>query len=180
MVDTETGEFTEKTLNHEGNEVQNFYAALEGRVVVGIEATGSMQWVLEQLEELGILCRVGHPAKIRATETGKQKHDRRDAGLKLDLLMGEDGFREIWMPSSEQRDLRTLLRDRHQSVKIRTRVQNALQAMALNHALRLGRGREEAGRAPADGATSAGECDSAGAQTGGAEQAQVGSGHGVH
>ena len=44
------------------------------------------------------------------------------------------------MPSSEQRDLRTLLRDRHQWVKIRTRVQNTLQAMALNHALRLGRG----------------------------------------
>jgi transposase len=140
MVDTETGEFTEKTLSHEGNEVREFYAALEGRVVVGIEATGAMQWFLELLEELGIVCRVGHPAKIRAAETRKQKHDRRDARLMLDLLMREDGFPEIWMPSSEQRDLRTLLRDRHQWVKIRTRVQNTLQAMALNHALRRGRG----------------------------------------
>ena len=140
MVDTETGEFTEKTLNHEGNEVREFYAALEGRVVVGIEATGAMQWFLELLEELGIVCRVGHPAKIRAAETRKQKHDRRDARLMLDLLMREDGFPEIWMPSSEQRDLRTLLRDRHQWGKIRTRVQNTLQAMALNHALRRGRG----------------------------------------
>ena len=33
MVDTETGEFTEKTLIHEGNEVREFYAALEGPVV---------------------------------------------------------------------------------------------------------------------------------------------------
>ena len=41
MVDTETGEFTEKTLSHEGNEVREFYAALEGPVVVGIEATRS-------------------------------------------------------------------------------------------------------------------------------------------
>jgi len=139
MVDTETGEFTEKTLSHEGNEVREFYAALEGPVVVGIEATGAMQWFLELLEELGIVCRVGHPAKIRAAETRKQKHDRRDARLMLDLLMRKDGFPEIWMPSSEQRDLRTLLRDRHQWVKIRTRVQNTLQAMALNHALRRGR-----------------------------------------
>ena len=30
MVDTETGEFTEKTLSHEGNELREFYAALEG------------------------------------------------------------------------------------------------------------------------------------------------------
>ena len=29
MVDTETDEFTEKTLSHEGNEVREFYAALD-------------------------------------------------------------------------------------------------------------------------------------------------------
>ena len=138
MVDTETGEFTEKTLSHEGNAVREFYAALEGPVVVGIEATGAMQWFLELLEELGIECRVGHPAKIRAAETRKQKHDRRDARLVLDLLMMEDRFPEIWMPSTEQRDLRTLLRDRHQWVKMRTRLQHTLQAIALNHALRQG------------------------------------------
>jgi transposase len=138
MVDTETGEFTEKTLFHEGNAVREFYASVEGPVVVGIEATGSMQWFLELLEELGIECRVGHPAKIRAKETRKQKHDRRDAGLILELLI-EDRFPEIWMPSSEERDLRTLLRDRDQWVKMRARLQHTLQAIALNHALRQGR-----------------------------------------
>lgn len=137
MLDTETGEFVEKTLHHEGSTVRDFYAALKGPVVVGIEATGAMQWFLELLEELNIESRVGHPAKIRAKETRKQKHDRRDAGLLLELLV-EDRFPEIWMPSSEQRDLRTLLRDRHQWVKMRTRLQHALQAIALNHALRQG------------------------------------------
>ncbi len=102
MVDTETGEFTEKTLDHEGNAVRAFYAALEGPVLVGIEATGAMQWFLELLDELGIECRVGHPAKIRAQETRKQKHDRRDARLLLELL-SEDRFPEIWMPSTKLR-----------------------------------------------------------------------------
>jgi transposase len=138
MVDSETGEFTEKTLSHEGNAVREFYGALEGPVMVGIEATGAMQWFLELLEELGIQCRVGHPAKIRAAETRKQKHDRRDARLVLDLLVMKDRFPEIWMPSTEQRDLRTLLRDRHQWVKMRARLQHTLQAIALNHALRHG------------------------------------------
>ena len=41
-------------------------------------------------------------------------------------------------------------------------------------------GREEAGRASADGATGPGQCDSAGAQTGGAKQAEAGPGDGVH
>jgi transposase len=96
-----------------------------------------MQWFLELLEELEMECRVGHPAKIRAKETRKQKHDRRDARLMLDLLI-EDRFPEIWMPSTEQRDLRTLLRDRHQWVRMRARLQHTLQAIALNHALRKG------------------------------------------
>ena len=96
-----------------------------------------MQWFLELLEELGIESRVGDPAKIRAAETRKQKHDRRDALLILDLLE-RDRFPAIWMPSSEQRDLRSLLRDRHQWVKMRARLQHTLQAIALNHALRKG------------------------------------------
>jgi transposase len=118
--------------------VREFYAALDGPVVVGIEATGAMQWFLELLEQLGIECRVGHPAKIRAAETRKQKHDRRDAQLELKLLV-EDRFPTIWMPSIEQRDLRTLLGDRHQWVKMRSRLQHTLHAIALNHALRQGR-----------------------------------------
>src|SRR6185437_9201108 len=67
------------------------------------------QWFLELLDELGIECRMGHPAKIRAAETQKQKQDRRDALLILDLLTMEDRFPAIWMPSTEQRDWRTLL-----------------------------------------------------------------------
>lgn len=41
-------------------------------MLVGIKATGAMQWSWELLVELGIECRVGHPAKIRAQETRKQ------------------------------------------------------------------------------------------------------------
>ena len=47
-----------------GMQYASFYAGLEGRVVVGIEATGATQWFLELLGELGIEFRVGHPAKI--------------------------------------------------------------------------------------------------------------------
>jgi hypothetical protein len=80
-----------------------FYSTLNGKILVGIEATGSMQWFLGLMEELGIECRVGHPAKIRKAETRKQKHDRRDARLLLTLL-AEHRFPTIWMPSTEQRD----------------------------------------------------------------------------
>jgi transposase len=75
MLDTETGEVVNLTLMHEGNNVREFYYQLPRPVLVGIEATGSMQWFLNLMEELGIECQVGHPANIRAAEPRKQKYD---------------------------------------------------------------------------------------------------------
>jgi len=137
MLDRETGEIVERTLTHDNETVREFYAALPAPVVVGIEATGSMGWFLQLMEELGITCRVGHPATIRTAETRRQKHDRRDAALLLRLL-AEDRFPSIWMPSTDVRDLRALLLHRHQWVRMRTRVQNAVQAIALSHGMRRG------------------------------------------
>jgi transposase len=81
MLDNSTGEVVEKTLRNEASEVREFYSTLSGPVRVGIEATGSMQWFVSLMEELGIECLVGHPAKIRAAEPRKQKHDRRVVDL---------------------------------------------------------------------------------------------------
>jgi len=137
MLDDQTGELIEKQLTHEGEQVREFYAGLPQPVLVGLEATGSMHWFLRLLEELAIEYRVGHPAKIRAAEPRKQKNDRRDARLLLTLL-AENRFPAIWMPSREQHDLQILLRHRDQFVRIRTRVQLSLQALALSHGLRRG------------------------------------------
>src|ERR1700739_3669029 len=54
MLDTETGEVVNRTLQHEGKEVREFYSQLPHPVLVGIEAIGPMQWFLKLLEELGI------------------------------------------------------------------------------------------------------------------------------
>src|SRR6266851_5757410 len=137
MLDRDTGVVLEKTLKHEGGAVRAFYAALPPPVVVGIEATGSMGWFLRLMEELAIECRVGHPTAIRKAETRQQKHDRRDAALLLRLL-AEGRFPAIWMPSTEYRDLRSLLLHRHQWVRMRTRVQNVLHAIVLAHGVRRG------------------------------------------
>ncbi len=52
MLDSDTGELEEKTLEHQGEAVREFYSALSGPILVGIEATGSMQWFLESVEPL--------------------------------------------------------------------------------------------------------------------------------
>src|SRR5262245_8491391 len=130
MWEPDTGEIVERTVAHEGTTVRDFYASLPAPIVVGIEATGSMGWFLRLMEELGVTCQVGDPAKIRRAETRRQKHDRRDAALLLELLT-EDRFPSIWMPPTELRGLRELLRHRDQWVRMRARVKNALQGLAL-------------------------------------------------
>jgi transposase len=86
MLDRDTGHVTERVVKHDGTAVRDFYAGLPPPILVGVEATGSMGWFVRLMDDLGITCRVGDPARIRAVDTRRQKHDRRDARLLLTLL----------------------------------------------------------------------------------------------
>ena len=66
--------------------VREFYAGLGQPVRVGLEASGYSQWFEEMLEELGIELWVGDAARIRKAAPRKQKTDRNDARLLLQLL----------------------------------------------------------------------------------------------
>ena len=136
-VDTDTGEFQEKRLAHR-EEAEKFYrtlAAASQKVRVGMEASGHARWFERLLAELQIELRIGDAAEIRTKRVRKQKTDRQDARLILQLLL-EDRFPQIWVPSWENRDLRQLLWHRHRMVQARTRIMNQLQAVALNEGLR--------------------------------------------
>jgi transposase len=129
MVDTETGEHTEKRLTP--SEALQFYGQLKGQVVVGMEGCGNTLWFERLLAELGHDLWLGNASKIRALEVRKQKTDRRDAELLLRLL--EEGrFPRLWVPNLQQRDLRQLLLHRHKLVGMRRQVKNQLQHLALN------------------------------------------------
>jgi transposase len=129
MLDTETGEHTERRLTPA--EARQFYAELKGKVIVGMEASGNTLWFERLLAGLGHELRLGDAAKIRAMEVRKQKTDRRDAELLLRLLL-EDRFPQLWVPTMEQRDVRQLLLHRHKLVAMRRQVKNELQHLALN------------------------------------------------
>lgn len=136
MLDKDSGEFTEMRIGHEaqGEQARKFYAALGGPVRVGLEASGQSQWFERLLAELGQELWIGDAAKIRASTDRKQKTDRRDAGLLLQLLL-EDRFPRIWVPTPAERDTRQLLLHRAKLVRVRTQVKNQLQALAMNQGL---------------------------------------------
>ncbi len=158
VFDAETGEIAELKLVNGNGEAERFYRELEAPALVGIEACGNSQWLIELVERLGHVVLIGDAAQIRASYVRRQKTDRRDAGHILKLLM-EDRFPRLWVPSVEQRDLRQLLIHRHKLVEIRSRVKNGLQHLALNRGVQKKsrlwsvRGRAELEKLPLQGWT---------------------------
>jgi len=138
FVDTETGEYGGRQLNHKEGEAEKFYRELAARGVgirVGMEATGYSGWFERLLAELSIELWIGDAAEIKTKRVRKQKTDRNDARLLWKLLL-EDNFPRIWVPGPQNRDLRQLVWHRHRLVQMRTRIMNQLQALALNEGQR--------------------------------------------
>ena len=133
-LDGETGETGDQKLVHEAGSVEKFYRQFPAGSRIGMEATGNCQWFLELMAKLGHEVLVGDAAKIRASDSRQQKHDKRDARLLVQLL-AEDRFPRIWVPSREEKDLRQLLIHRYKLVRIRAQVKNGLQHLALNQGL---------------------------------------------
>ena len=131
IFDNQTGEYQEKRLSHR-QEAEQFYRSLAGQKVrVGMEACGHYPWLERLLAEMGVELWLGDAGKIRASVVRKQKTDRRDAEH-LQVLLREDRFPRIWVPTLEERDTRQLLMHRHKQVQARTRTKNQLHALALS------------------------------------------------
>ena len=155
--DTGTGETAERTLDHRQDDVRGFYTQWALPATVGVEASGYSLWFHRLIEEAGHRLLVGDALAIRQFARRRQKNDRRDAQLLLDLLL-HDEFPAVHVPPPASRDVLALLRYRHRLVRIRTMLRNGLQAVAINHQLRLGprlftvRGQQQFAALPLTGA----------------------------
>jgi transposase len=135
-LDTNDGTTGHMELQHERDDIKGFYSKFQGEVIVGIEACGYTNWFEELMEQLGHKLLVGDAAEIRRLARRRQKNDRRDADLLLDLLVHNE-FPALFRYSKESREVLRQLRYRHKLVKLRTMVANTLHALAINAGLSL-------------------------------------------
>lgn len=135
---TETGELLELELGHaELEEVRHFYVRFRGQhVVVGFESSGYAAWFEEMLEALGYEIWLGDAYQIRKCAVRRQKNDRRDAALILDLLVKGE-FPRIHRQSAAARTVLQQLRYRQRLMKWRTMVMNSLLFLASSRGLSL-------------------------------------------
>jgi len=135
---TETGELVTCELKHQDKEVvRAFYAQFVGQVIVGLEASGYSPWFERMLEELGCQVWLGHATEIRRRARWRQKNDRRDAELILDLMLHNE-FPRLHRPAVQSREVLRMLRYRQKLIKMRTMSKNSLQAIALQAGLAKG------------------------------------------
>jgi transposase len=135
-LDTADGATGQVQLDHERDDVKGFYSQFQGEVIIGIEACGYTNWFEEMIEQLGHQLLVGDAAEIRRLARRRQKNDRRDADLLLELLWHHE-FPALFRYSPESREVLRQLRYRHKLVKLRTMVANSLHALAINAGLSL-------------------------------------------
>jgi transposase len=105
-VDTSDGELHRRELHHRRDDVRRFYEQFAGEVIVGVEACGYTQWFEELVEDLGHTLLVGDAAEIRRLARRRQKTDRRDADLILDLLAHDEFPRLYRYPAASRACLR--------------------------------------------------------------------------
>jgi transposase len=74
---------------------------------------------------------IGHATEIRRRANWRQKNDRRDAELILDLMLSGD-FPQIHRHCSESVEVLRMLKYRQRLVKMRTMVSNTVQSIAIS------------------------------------------------
>lgn len=135
--DTADGEIHEQRLLHRvPDEVREFYAQFKSDVIVGFEASGYSSWFETMLQQLKHQIWIGNPTEIRRRARSRQKTDRRDAELLLNLLL-KDEFPRIHRLNPESLEVLRQLRYRHRLVEMRTRIYNSLHAIALSAGISL-------------------------------------------
>lgn len=134
--DTADGESHRTKLRHQHDDVRKFYEQFNGEVIVGFEASGYSAWFEQMLAELEHRIWLGNPAEIRRKAPRRQKNDRRDADLMLDLMLKGD-FPRVHSFSEASRTVLRQLRYRHKLVKVRTIAKNSVHAIGINAGLPL-------------------------------------------
>jgi transposase len=99
---------------------------------VAFEAAYGWGWLAAMLEGQGLEPHMVHPLRCKAIASARLKNDKVDAAILAQLLRA-DLLPGAWIAPPGVRDLRALVRHRVSLVRLRTRMQNKIHAVAADH-----------------------------------------------
>ncbi len=106
-------------------------------VEVAVEAGGHSRWIHDTLKKLGISVYIVNPNKVKLIAKNKKKTDKIDAAFLAKLLRIDELPERVYVAEGESRELRDLMRSRHQLVASTTCIMNHLRGMLRQEGVKL-------------------------------------------
>jgi transposase len=121
------GQHTGHRLEHAPGAVREYLNGCEPGTAVAVEATGNWYWIIDEIEQAGLVPQLVHPRKAKLMMGQTNKTDKLDA-QGMNRLQRNGTLPTVWIPPGPLRDLRELTRTRLVLVAQRTRLKNRLSA----------------------------------------------------
>ena len=119
-------------VTHDRQLYREFLARLPAHSAIAVEASGSYSWLVDEMERSGHHPKLCNPLEAKRRMGLTKKTDTLDA-RGLAILLRNGTLPEVWIPPSELRDQRELLRLRIFLVRLRTRVKNRIHGTLSRH-----------------------------------------------
>src|SRR5579862_7629044 len=123
-------------VTHDRELYREFLSRLPAHSAIAVEASGSYSWLVDEMERLGHRPKLANPLEAKRRMGKTKKTDKLDA-TGLAILLRNGTLPEVWIPPSELRDQRELLRLRIFLVRLRTQVKNRIHATLARHNVQI-------------------------------------------
>src|SRR5260370_30621033 len=121
---------------HDQQLYREFLARLPPHSSIAVEASGSYSWLVDERERSGHHPRLCNPLEAKRRMGLTKKTDKLDA-KGLAILLRNGTLPEVWIPPSELREQRELLRCRIFLVRLRTRVKNRIHGTLARYNIQV-------------------------------------------
>ena len=124
----------QKRVEHEPGAIRRCLAGSEPGTPVAVEATGNWYWIIDEIEQAGLVPLLVHPRKAKLMMGMINKTDKLDVHG-LNRLQRNRTLPTVWIPPGPVRDLRELTRGRMAVSRQRAQVKNRIQATLAKYGL---------------------------------------------
>src|SRR5580693_6823434 len=121
---------------HDRESYREFLKRLPPHSTIAVEASGHYSWLVDEMECMGHCPKLCNPLEAKRRMGLTKKTDKLDA-RGLAILLRNGTVPEVWIPPSELRDQRELLRLRIFLVHLRTRVKNRIHGTLARHNVQI-------------------------------------------
>jgi len=121
-------------IDHAPGAIRRFASRFNSGTPIAVEALGSWYWIVDEIEEAGMVPKLVNAGKAKALLGSRNKTDHLDA-KGLNVLQRTGTLPTVWIPPAVLRDQRELYRARMFMKRQCTRLKNRILATLAKYAL---------------------------------------------